>query len=337
MNVSHTIKDKEVPRWYPLRRIYRLNLPKLSFKRILLLVLVAAALLSSLTPTYVNRTVITDLEETDEEVLLSLRRALNSTFTLHGDFSTSKPAAIFATAHDLYNASGITALACEMASAKEMNVLIMFLGMDSVGGIPQFLRAHQFSPAACPMAWHDARYKFSSLIQQKSAAELLLSDAVSYFKPSVAVYLDDEQDWFMQSLERVVYWRLPAISLIQLKRTSLPNLRWVAHLNARALESELAPPMLAENRLEYTTNRCRDYDFQIQHRHIISTDRFFAIGPICSTRSSSTLRHIQSKHYNPRNPQTAAKMARRSIGPTSPNNTPSQLLSWGVAIVVSFR
>jgi len=51
----------------------------------------------------------------------------------------------------------------------------------------------------------------------------------------VAVYVEDEEDWIMQVLERVVYWRQPAISLIQLKRGALPNLRWISTLTPSAL------------------------------------------------------------------------------------------------------
>jgi hypothetical protein len=232
----HTIKDKEIPAWRPLQGVPRLALSKLSPKRIVILLLLSAVLLFFLAPTFFNRAEVIDPEEKDDDVLLSLRKELKSSLALRGEFSKPKPAAIFATSHDLYNASGITALACDMAAARQMNVLIMFLGLDSSERVPLFLRAHQFERATCPMVWHDARHQYSSIVQQQTATEAILADVLSYLNPSVVVYVDDEEDWFMQSLERVVYWRSPAISLIQLKRTALVNLRWIASLSPSALE-----------------------------------------------------------------------------------------------------
>ena len=73
------------------------------------------------------------------------------------------------------------------------------------------------------------------MYKQIDATEEVLAVAVDLTGPAVVVYLDDEEDWFMQSLEKAVYWRRPAISLIQLKRSALANLRWIAELSPSAL------------------------------------------------------------------------------------------------------
>jgi len=235
MNVTHTIKDKEISRWHPLQRVPRIALSKLSPKRIIVLFLILATLLFFLAPTYVNRAVIIDPEENDEQVLLELRKEFKFLLSLRGEFSTAKQNAIFITAHDLYNATGITMLACEMAIAKKLNVLMIFVGMNSTEKVGFFLRANQFERTTCPMACYDARHEYSSLNVQKSATESVLKDVVTALRPSVVVYLDDDADWFTQILKEVVYWRRPAISLIQLKRTTIQNLRWIGSLNPFAL------------------------------------------------------------------------------------------------------
>ena len=126
-------------------------------------------------------------------------------------------------------------LACEMATAKNMNVLMVYVGMNSTSKVGNFFRANQFDRTTCPMAWYDARHQYSSTNVQESATESILKDVVAVLRPSVVVYLEDDEDWFMQSLERVVYWKRPAISLIQLKRTGIQNLRWISSLTPSAL------------------------------------------------------------------------------------------------------
>src|SRR5579864_8154756 len=98
MNVSHTIKDKEIPRWHPLQRVPRIALSKLSPKRFLFLLLIIATLLFFLAPSYVNRAAIIDPEGNDEQVLLELRKEFKSILSLRGEFSTTKQNAIFITA-----------------------------------------------------------------------------------------------------------------------------------------------------------------------------------------------------------------------------------------------
>ena len=235
MNVSHIIKDKEIPRWHPLQRVPRIALSKLSPRRLLFLLLILATLLLFLTPSYVNRAAIIDPEENDEQVLLKFRKEFRSLLSLRGEFSTTKQNAIFITAHHVYNATGITMLACEMAIAKKLNVLMIFVGMNSTEKVAFFLRANQFDRMSCPMAWYDARHEYSSLNVQESATESILKDVMTVLRPSVVVHLDDEADWFMQSLKQVVYWRRPAISLIQLKRATIQNLRWIGSLTPSAL------------------------------------------------------------------------------------------------------
>ena len=82
------------------------------------------------------------------------------------------------------------------------------------------------------------------MYKQITATEEILGQAVDLTRPSVVVYMDDEEDWFMQSLEKAVYWRRPAISLIQLKRSALANLRWIASLSPSALMGIASPLFL---------------------------------------------------------------------------------------------
>ena len=235
MNVSHTIKDKEISRWQSLQRLPSIALSKLSPKRLLIVFVVIVCLLFLLSPsTYINRTVLNDPKEDDDAVLFDLRKEIHSMLNARGDFGT-KHVAIFITSHDLYNATSITMLACEMAAARKLNVLMIYAGTNATEKIPFFLRANQFDRVICPMVWFDVRHEYSSLSIQESATETVLRDVVSVLWPSVVVYLDDEKDWVVQSLERVVYWRRPAISLVQLKRAAIQNLRWIASLTPSAL------------------------------------------------------------------------------------------------------
>ena len=98
-----------------------------------------------------------------------------------------------------------------------------------------WLRANQFIGSTCSLNTLDGRHQYWSTEKQQSATKDILADAIEMLNPSVVVYVDDDEDWFMQSLERVVYWRRPAISLIQLKRNAIPNLRWIASLSPAAL------------------------------------------------------------------------------------------------------
>jgi hypothetical protein len=229
------IKDKEIPRWRPLQRLPRIALAKLSLKRIIILFLAIICFIFLLYPQHVGRNVLKDTKKDDDEVLLSLRKELHSILNLRGDFSTARPVAIFLTAHDLYNATGLTTLACDMAAAKKMNVLMMFVGKNATEKVPFFLRANQFDRTTCPMVWLDVRHEYSSLNKQESATEIVLNDVISTLHPSVVVHLDDEVDWFMRSLERVVHFRRPPISLIRLKKATIHNLQWIASLPPSAL------------------------------------------------------------------------------------------------------
>ena len=234
MNVTTTVKDKEVqiPRWQPLQRLPRF--PKLSPKRLIILIVILGALMLCFSPSYMNRSAI-DPDENDEDVVKGLRKELKATMSLRGEFSLGKAAAIFVTGHDVRDAAGITALACDMAAAKKLNVLILYVGVNATETVPFFFRANGFDRTSCPVVWHDARHRYSSVNKQESATEQILADAIGFIDPSVAVYVEDEEDWIMQVLERVVYWRQPAISLIQLKRAALPNLRWISTLTPSAL------------------------------------------------------------------------------------------------------
>ena len=237
MNVSHTIKDKEIPRWRPLQRIpaIRLFVSKLSPKRVIILLLVLATLLFFFRPSYLSSVTIIDSEERDDDVLRSLRNELRGTIAGQWDLKSTKDKVLFATAHALRNASTFTSLACSMAAAKKVDVMMIYAGINSTDTLPFFLRANRLDKASCPMVYFDARHEFATVYKQTSAVEDVLSDAVIYTNPSVVVYLEDEPDWFIQSLERATFWRRPAISLIQLRRSALPNLRWIATLSPSAL------------------------------------------------------------------------------------------------------
>lgn len=236
MNISHsTIKDKEVPRWRPLQRMPHMALGKVSPKRVVILSLSFIVLFFFITRSFINSDEIVDLKEADDDVLKALRKELRSILSVKIDRSKQKPTAMVVTAHTLSNASGITSLACKMASEKKMNVVMIYAGMNATETVPFFLRANGFGQATCPMIWHDARHEYSTIYKQTAAMEDVIGDAISYTNPSVVVYVDDEEDWFMQSLEKSVYWRRPTISLVQLRRTALANLHWIASLSPSAL------------------------------------------------------------------------------------------------------
>ena len=121
-----------------------------------------------------------------------------------------------------------------MAVAKKMNVLMIFLGRNPTETIPFFLNAHRFDRSTCPIVWYDGRHEYLSVNLQESAAERVFEEIMIALSPSVVVHLDDEA-WLIRSLQRLVYWQYPAISLIQLKRTAIQNLRWMASLSPSAL------------------------------------------------------------------------------------------------------
>src|SRR5271170_1161290 len=177
MNVSHTtIKDKEIPRWHPLQRV---ALSKLSPKRLVLLILALISLLFFLSSSFITRKAPPDPHETDAEAAVSIRKQLQSTINIRGDFSmATRPTAIFVTAHDLRNATGLTGVACDMAATKRMNVLMVFTGRNATDDIPLFLRANRLDRDSCPMVWHDARYQYSSEHGIKDATVDLLDYAV---------------------------------------------------------------------------------------------------------------------------------------------------------------
>jgi hypothetical protein len=236
MNVSHTIKDKEVLRWQPLQRISRINLPKLTIKRAILLFLAIVTLTFLLAPSHVGRRPILTAAEQDEQVATRHRETLKTLVSKRGaEFGQLKQTVIFITAQDLYNASGLTALACEFATKKKMNVLLLYAGLNSTESIPFSLRANRFDKATCPMTWHDARHEFSTIYRQASATEEMVRHALLYLRSATVIHLDDEEEWFIQSIERAVYWRRPSIPVIQLKRDALYNLRWMASLSPSAL------------------------------------------------------------------------------------------------------
>jgi hypothetical protein len=89
---------------------------------------------------------------------------------LQGDFSTATPAAIFLIAHDVYNATGVTTLTCEMAIAKRMSVLMMFVRKNATEKVPFFLRANEFD-RTCPIVWFYFKHEHSSLNKQESATD----------------------------------------------------------------------------------------------------------------------------------------------------------------------
>jgi hypothetical protein len=234
MNVhTTTIKDKEVSRWRPLHRIPH---GKLTPKRLILLLFALFSIIFVFTHSLGRGVDILDTEENDDDVLQSLKKELKGLLTTRADHhSKQRDTAIFVTANTLYNTTRFTDLACEMSLAKKLNVLIMYMGINSSDTVPFTFRANHRDKANCPVVWHDARHEYSSVYKQLSATEEILKEAVDLTTPSVVVYLDDEEDWFMQSLEKAVYWRRPAISLIQLKRGALANLRWIASLSPAAL------------------------------------------------------------------------------------------------------
>jgi hypothetical protein len=240
VNPSHTIKDKEIPQWQPLQRVHRFALIQLSsHKRFLLLLFAVLSLLFLLKPRYTERIVALDERiEGDAETLLRICKDFRALSSLHSEFSSPSArehTAVFITAHDLYNATGLTMLACEMAAARKMNVLMLYVGRNSEG-IPFFLRANQFDRvSSCPMTWFDARHEYSSLSMQEMATETVLREVISSSNPSVVISLDDDEDWFVQSLKQVVHWSQPRISSIQLKRSAIPDLHWITTLGPSAL------------------------------------------------------------------------------------------------------
>lgn len=237
MNISHTtLKDKEIPRWRPLQRMPRVALAKLSPKRIIVILLFFMILLFFYHSSLLHRRTAYNPKKEDDDVLSALRKELKSKVRSPNELVRGRSTAVFVTAHTLYNASAFTTIACEMAHARKMNVLMMFVGANSTNTVPFLLHANRFEKTTCPMVWHDARNEYSSIDKQAAAMELLLADVMDYLYPPIVVYVDDEPDWFMQSLERVVFWRQPAISLIQLKRRALVNLHWIASLSPSALE-----------------------------------------------------------------------------------------------------
>jgi molybdopterin-guanine dinucleotide biosynthesis protein A len=169
----------------------------------------------------------------DEEVLVLMRTQLRKVIASQWDLKSSRPSIMFATAHALRNASTLTVLACEVAVARKMAVMMIYTGDNSTGSIDFLLHANRLEQ--CPLVWFDARHEYSTIDTQINAAEQVLSDAVNYLKPGVVVSVDDEPDWFVQSLERATYWRRPEISSIQLKRSALRNLRWIATLSPSSL------------------------------------------------------------------------------------------------------
>ena len=238
MTVSHTIKDKEIRRWQPLQRIHRIAVSRLSsHKRVLLLFIAVICLLFLLRPRHTKGVIaLNERVEGDEGTLRRIRKDFQALQSRHAEITpaSGKHTTVFITAHELYNATGLTTLACEMAAARKMNVLMLYVGLNSREAIPFFLRANQFD-ASCPMTWFDARHAYSSLNEQESATEAVLREVIRSLNPSVVISLDDDADWFMQSLERVVYWHKPSISSIQLKRSALSNLHWMTTLTPSAL------------------------------------------------------------------------------------------------------
>jgi hypothetical protein len=234
--MSHKIKDKEIPRWRPLRKLPRLAASKLSPKRILILVIALACLLLFLAPSYIRPITVLDGRGGNDEVVSGRpsRTGLNSTLNLE-DLLTGKRMAIFVTSHDLHESAGLMLTACEMAAAGNIEVFLMFLGRNSAGSVRFFFEANQFDKETCPLIYYDGRHEYSSLAEQLSATEGELLEAISKLDPLFIVYLDNEEAWLLHSLERVVYWRRPTINLIQLKRRALSNLRWMATLSVEAL------------------------------------------------------------------------------------------------------
>jgi len=237
MNVSHTIKDKEVPRWRPLQRIPRLRLlvSKLSPKRVLILILFLTTLLFFLRPSYFRGVSIIVPEKRDEDIVKGIKDDLRRVILKQWDMKSPRQTVLFATAHDLRNASTFTELACEMALARKMDVMMIYVGLNKTDSVPFFLHVNKFEQSNCPFVYVDARHEYANLYLQTNAVEAIIADTVIYVNPSVVIYLDDEPDWFLQSLERTTFWHIPAISMIQLKRSALPNLRWISSLSSSTL------------------------------------------------------------------------------------------------------
>jgi hypothetical protein len=237
MNVSRTIKDKEIPRWRPLSRVLRVRTllaSKLSPKRVLVLLAALIVVLLFLCSGYFRRGIHPSVLINDEDVLSSVRTQLRRTIASQWDLKSSKPSILFVTAHTLRNASALTSLACEIALARKMDVLIIYTASNSSGTIPFFLHANRLE--RCPFVWFDARYEYADTYTQISAVEEIISDAVNYVKTGVVVSVDDEPDWFAHCLDRTTYWRQPAIASIQLKRSALANMRWMVHLSSASLK-----------------------------------------------------------------------------------------------------
>jgi hypothetical protein len=178
---------------------------------------------------------ISTIGERDEDVLEGLRNELERIIAQQWDLKSTRPKILFATAHDLRNATTFTELACEMALARKMDVMMVYAGMNATDTIPFFLRANKFDESNCPFVWFDGRHEYPSLYKQTNAVEDVISDNVVYVNPSVVMYLDDEPEWFLQALERATIWRTPPISMVQLKRGALPNLRWISSLSPSTL------------------------------------------------------------------------------------------------------
>ena len=133
----------------------------------------------------------------------------------------------------------------------------------------------------------------------------MLNDVVSTLHPSVVVHLDDEEDWFMQSLKRVVYDQRPPISLIQLKKAAIHNLLWIASLAPSALAGILLILWGSDSSLECTSNRRCDNHITSQHRHIIPINTIPSLSRIHSIYCPKIIHHIQSKYDDHRTPPTS--------------------------------
>jgi hypothetical protein len=272
--MSPVIKDKEIPRWRPLRRLSIFAPAKLSPKRILLLVAALACLFLLLAPSYIRPATILEAAGGDDEVISGHRSrvGLTSMLNLRKQSNGGKPMALFVTSHDLDEVVGLMEIACEMAAAGSLPVFLLFLGRNSKGSVRLFFRANKWDRKTCPLIYYDGRHQYSSFMEQLSASEDQLRETIMKLDPLLVFHLDGEEDWFMQSLERVVGWQSQIARLIQLKRSALPNLRWIATLSYISLACIFAQNS-ANSSLECSQDRYCNHCISVKYWNSISTNR----------------------------------------------------------------
>jgi len=140
----------------------------------------------------------------------------------------------------------------------------------------------------------------------------------------------------MGSLEKSVFWRRSSISLVQLKRAALHNLRWIASLTPHALAGLLNCKYPADCSLERPANRCGYNNVARKHRHAVSTNRITPLSRIHPSYPPATLHYIQSQHRYRRNSPSPSKMAFRQTYSSTPDRTSAFIVPWGPTVMVPF-